>query len=73
MEDKLNKRLEELNLEKEELVKHLTKLNEDYKIGVRNLDRIDGAIFIINESLGKLPIIEESKDQIKPEEESTLK
>lgn len=61
MEEKLKEKLQLLNKEKEELIKELTSLNDSYKIGIRNLDRINGAIFILSDSLGIKP--EEEKEQ----------
>lgn len=44
-------KLENLQKERETVVATLQKLKSDYELNTRNIDRIDGAIFILNEQL----------------------
>lgn len=65
--EEIKTKIETLTKEKEELVELLKKLDSEYKLGIRNLDRIDGAIFILSEHL-KESEKEISKEKVKAEQ-----
>lgn len=52
MED-IKTKLETLTKEREDLATKLQELDSAYKLNIRNLDRIDGAIYILKETLGE--------------------
>lgn len=55
----LEKKVETLTKEREQIVETLAKLKADYELNVRNLDRIDGALFILKEQLEEAKPVEE--------------
>lgn len=61
MKEQIEAKLQDWTKKREELVKNLQELDSQYKLGVRNLDAIDGAIFILKEQLADL----EPKKEVK--------
>lgn len=54
MKEQIEAKLADWTKKREDLTTNLKELDSQYKIGVRNLDQIDGVIFILKEQLADL-------------------
>lgn len=68
--EKVSKKLEELTNTKDKLVKELQQLQSQFETGRRNLDAIEGAIFILKELDNKIEEQGGVDEVIEPNKES---